>query len=301
MKSILTLLFCSIIAFSVAAQSLEGLAGEELATAVREQYRPSLDVSNISPEIATWFDDGLTNVWLAPQSWWGSETPTDYYNIVGGSMAFTEARSDYPPGELTRIASQGNGWGVGIGVIASQETNFWSPSNDRRGDLARRMMYMATLYPTKLWSGRAIMIFCDGSWPLLQGYGKRILLDWHRADPVDERELTECRAIAKSQGNENPFVTMPELAEYLWGIHVGEAYISTENRDRTPIKAIYSIASDQYVDFYSPYIDENSQWEVDGQTIDDNCIETEVLGVGVHELSFKNSNASGSIKITITP
>ncbi|MBD4634350.1 ribonuclease, partial [Xanthomonas citri pv. citri] len=60
--------------------------------------------------------------------------------------------------------------------------------------------------------------------PLLTPYGRELLLDWHRSDPVDDFELRRDNIIAGAQGVSNPFVTDPTLAEYVWGRYADQAY-----------------------------------------------------------------------------
>ena len=48
------------------------------------------------------------------------------------------------------------------------------------------------------------------------------LLDWHRKEPVDTWEENRNNIIYNSyQGNRNPFLDFPELAEHLWGTEMG--------------------------------------------------------------------------------
>ena len=51
---------------------------------------------------------------------------------------------------------------------------------------------------------------------------------WHNDDPVDATEIARDNLRAGIQGNNNPFVTHPELADYLWGEKAGEIYRPTE-------------------------------------------------------------------------
>ena len=43
------------------------------------------------------------------------------------------------------------------------------------------------------------------------------LLKWHTMDPVDRSERRRNDLIEEYQGNRNPFVDNPELAEAIWG------------------------------------------------------------------------------------
>ena len=51
----------------------------------------------------------------------------------------------------------------------------------------------------------------------LSAYGKAILLKWHRQDPVSQKEIDRNDGVEAVQGNRNPFIDYPYLAEYLWG------------------------------------------------------------------------------------
>ena len=44
-----------------------------------------------------------------------------------------------------------------------------------------------------------------------------VLLDWHRADPVSDKERCRMDVISDIQGNRNPYIDYPELVEYIWG------------------------------------------------------------------------------------
>ncbi len=44
-----------------------------------------------------------------------------------------------------------------------------------------------------------------------------MLLQWCRQDPVSQKEIDRNNVVEQYQGNRNPFVDFPELAEYVWG------------------------------------------------------------------------------------
>lgn len=74
------------------------------------------------------------------------------------------------------------------------------PHDALRGDVARALLYHQTLYPdpTRASALRTM---------------KSTLAQWMDDDPVDARELQRSTAIARRQGQPNPFVIAPELAE----------------------------------------------------------------------------------------
>ncbi|MBN2281744.1 MAG: endonuclease [Candidatus Marinimicrobia bacterium] len=80
----------------------------------------------------------------------------------------------------------------------------FEPREGVKGDIARAQLYFFTIYnetaDTSFWS-----------------FEKNTMLQWHRQDPVDEKELTRTWAIARYQDSlPNPFVIDSTLAQRLW-------------------------------------------------------------------------------------
>jgi hypothetical protein len=48
------------------------------------------------------------------------------------------------------------------------------------------------------------------------------MLSWHRQDPVSQKEVDRNNGIQKTQGNRNPFIDYPYLAEFIWGEMSGQ-------------------------------------------------------------------------------
>jgi endonuclease I len=44
-----------------------------------------------------------------------------------------------------------------------------------------------------------------------------MLLEWNALDPVDDLEKQRNKEGEKKQGNRNPFIDYPELANKIWG------------------------------------------------------------------------------------
>jgi len=49
-----------------------------------------------------------------------------------------------------------------------------------------------------------------------------VLIQWHRQDPVSEKEIKRADAVSNFQHNRNPFIDYPYLAEYIWGERAGQ-------------------------------------------------------------------------------
>ncbi|MDE6288210.1 MAG: endonuclease [Muribaculaceae bacterium] len=272
-----------------------------LAAALASAHRPPTLPER--PAVAEWWGHNTDTLYIVPSSWW-AETPRDVYNMLTAPHALVEAITYCVPGTVTDVTAHDEGWEVGLGEISSVATNMWRPSPDRRGDIARRYMYMALVYPRELWQGRAVMMFTDGGWPLLTPYAKALLLEWHRNDPVDRRELAENRVLAASQGNVNPFVEWPEVAEYLWGSHAGEEWTFPGDdpgpETLVPLKARYSKLADGRLWLHSPHVPQGAAWTLDGQPCE-SPVDLAGMATGRHELNFVTPETAGSMIFYLEP
>lgn len=272
-----------------------------LAAALASAHRPP--ALSAAPHVSAWWGNDTDTLFLVPESWW-RETPRDVYNMLVAPYSLVEASDFSVPGDVQDVLFADEGWVAGIGTISSVQTNMWQPAPDRRGDLARRYMYMALIYPRELWNGRALMFYTDGGWPLLTPYATGLLLDWHRADPVDDRERAENRVLAECQGNINPFVEWPEVAEYLWGDRVGEEWHFPGDDPVTEqpvsLKARYSKSADGKLWLSSPYLPRDAVWMLDGVPCE-SPVNLAEIAVGSHELHFETSATEGSMIFYLEP
>ena len=104
----------------------------------------------------------------------------------------------------------------------------FEPSEEYRGDFARAYFYIATAYEDFTWkSGTspfdAALAMDNDSYLEFKPWLIEVLLDWHRADPVSDKEICRADQISNIQHNRNPFIDYPELVEYIWGNKKGEA------------------------------------------------------------------------------
>ena len=84
---------------------------------------------------------------------------------------------------------------------------------------------MATCYKDQDFTagGKGYKVFINGTANFVNT-ALSLYLNWHRNDPVSDKEIRRNNAVAKKQGNRNPFVDEPELAEYIWGNKKSVAY-----------------------------------------------------------------------------
>ena len=170
-----------------------------------------------------------------PKSWWGSGKQPQYsdiFNIVPTDGYVNNQRSNYPYGVCeggTRLSNDGYvaKGRMGYSTRSGYSGRVFEPDDEYKGDFARAYFYMATCYNNVIsnWTQSGGNVFFAGnSYPVFTTYAIDLLLEWHRLDPVSEKETTRnCYAHAW-QGNRNPYIDHPELAEYIWGNKQGQSW-----------------------------------------------------------------------------
>lgn len=181
-----------------------------------------------------------------PKSWWKYNNDVEYtpaysdmWNLYPSDGSANMAKSNYPLGIVasgqetfdngcTKVGIPAAGYGGGSGMV-------FEPDDEYKGDFARGFFYMATVYDDIKWVSKYNWMFTAVSYPTLQPWAYNMLLQWARQDPVSQKERIRNDAVEKSQGNRNPFVDFPELAEYIWGTRTGEVFrISEQGGNVTP-------------------------------------------------------------------
>lgn len=128
---------------------------------------------------------------------------------------------------MTKVGAPKAGYGGGCG-------NVFEPDDEYKGDFARAIFYMATVYDDLHWTYD--YMFVSNTYPTLLPWAYNMLLQWSRQDPVSQKEIDRNNYVEQYQGNRNPFVDFPNLAEYIWGIRTEETFVlaDQENSDPTP-------------------------------------------------------------------
>ena len=99
------------------------------------------------------------------------------------------------------------------------------PADEYKGDFARAYFYIAACYGDSLvWigSGEPGVAMTNDGWQEFRPWLRDLLVEWHRMDPVSEKEKARAVEVNKIQGNRNPFIDYPELVEYIWGNKQGQ-------------------------------------------------------------------------------
>lgn len=183
-----------------------------------------------------------------PKSWYGGTTSgpgCDIFHLVPTDGKVNGMRSNYAFGEVSSASynKHGNKLGTAMNItivggntiagntgasISCSADKVFEPRNEYKGDFARG--YMGALLK---WAGDKAFTSGDGSKIFttsfstgsfgLTKYGVALLMKWHRQDPVSQKEIDRNNGIQQTQGNRNPFIDYPYLAEYIWGEKAGEA------------------------------------------------------------------------------
>lgn len=182
--------------------------------------------------------NGMNREHSFPKSWWGgaqNEAYTDLNHLYPSESAANLAKNNFPLGEVMTPTFQNGVTTVGYaysgqGGGASQ---VFEPADEYKGDFARTYFYMATCYQDYSW--KYTYMVQNGDYPTLRPWAYEMLLDWSRRDPVSQKEVMRNEAVYQIQGNRNPFIDFPELAEYIWGSRTGEVfYVKDQGGAITP-------------------------------------------------------------------
>jgi len=157
-----------------------------------------------------------------PKSWWGAyqnNAYNDLYHLYPADALANETKNNLPLGEVAGTASFDNGVvKVGVnGFLVGSLDKCFEPADEYKGDFARSYFYISTIYENLAPLMQSPMVFTNNTYPFWKPWALDLLLKWHRQDPVSPKELTRIEAIYNIQGNRNPFIDYPDLAEYIWG------------------------------------------------------------------------------------
>lgn len=180
---------------------------------------------------ASYVGQGLNREHSFPKSWFGGEVYpmyTDLMMIIPTDGFVNQRRSNYPYGVCNgtdAVTYTNEELGVTmLGKLGKSTYNGYSakvfePDDEYKGDFARIYFYMVTCYKSDVanWPGCDQLDYLDNNYKAFSNWSIQMLMEWHRADPVSAKELKRNEGVYVKQGNRNPYVDHPELAEYIWG------------------------------------------------------------------------------------
>lgn len=246
--------------------------------------------------------------WWKPESDMRFGVEHDLYNIYLSTPETAGLKADYAPGTVSEPRFDNGRWRVGYGYADGVRRMMWNPPAGYEGDVARVVMYMLTVYRSGLvtFGGPGGAYVSRESYPGINEWALRQLLAWHRSDPVDESERRRNAEFSKWQGNYNPFVEYPALAEYLWGYRCGAEFdcegadVGGDVSEPRPLKACYYL-DEPVIRLYHPAAAEGAVWKINGRVVADGYLDPSVIGTGLHELRFEADGVVGNVMIEIRP
>ncbi len=191
------------------------------------RYRPNQHGGSASQ-----VGEGFNREHSFPKSWFNDGTPmyTDLFHLYPTDIRVNNQRSNYPFGQCANGTRLTNGSLYGKGKLGSSTYPGYSgtvfePDDEYKGDFARTYFYMVTCYKNELssWTGSPQLNKANG-YKAFSTWSINMLMEWTRLDPVSEKEIKRNDAVQSKQGNRNPFIDHPELAEYIWGNKQGESW-----------------------------------------------------------------------------
>lgn len=212
-----------------------------------------------------------------PKSWWGSHEWAAYKDLnhlfpADGSTNLS--KNDNPLGIVSGTPTKDNGVSkIGPANYPAYTGNVFEPADQYKGDFARTYFYMATAYEhyKNLWDiTKPENMMQNNTYPVFKTWAVQLLLQWHRQDPVSPKELTRNEKVYSIQGNRNPFIDYPELAEYIWG-----------NKNETPFSFV------------------NSKISVTGKILNNNSI-LQFSKNQIRILNIKGANLTGAVSVVLS-
>lgn len=195
--------------------------------------------SNIPVSTSTQFGTYMNREHSLPKSWWGGSTTipayVDLFHLYPAEAVANQKKSNYPLGQVSTQTWTNGVSTLGKGVNSGGASYVFEPADEYKGDFARTYFYMVTCYQDMNWV--TTWQVANGAYPSLQQWAINLLLQWHRNDPVSQKEINRNEAVYQVQNNRNPFIDHPELAEYIWGNKTGQLWNpgGTTDPDKTPI------------------------------------------------------------------
>lgn len=182
-----------------------------------------------------------------PKSWFGGSTSgigCDIFHVVPTDGKVNGMRSAYVYGEVKGspeyTSLSGHKKGSGDAIFNARKTicaaagsttpcsagTVFEPVDQYKGDFARGYMGIMASWNRDMTQAEGAKFFKSTYTAAnnygLTAYGVALLMKWHREDPVSQKEIDRNNGIQMTQGNRNPFIDYPYLAEYIWGEHAGE-------------------------------------------------------------------------------
>ncbi|MGB5981726.1 MAG: endonuclease [Nonlabens sp.] len=168
------------------------------------------------------------------------------------------------------------------------------------GDVARALFYMDLRY-----NDLDLVIGNPSNSTTGQLGDLATLIQWHRDDPADDFEMNRNNVVYNWQNNRNPFIDLPDLAEFVYGNNMGQAFIlSNDQVDLQQIKLYPNPSKDS---FYLSGIQSESVVtiydmmgrKIKGFEVANNELISHDLKTGNYVVKIFNDNGSHSMQLIV--
>lgn len=199
--------------------------------------------------------EGMNIEHIFANSWWGHTVNSAYcdlFNLFPSDGTANGRKSNNPIGIVNGTVQFDNGV-IRVGKSDSYRSDSlitaWEPADNWKGDFARTYFYMATCYAHMAdeWqTTEGLLTVEPNAYPTLRPWVYELMLEWAAHDPVDEIERQRNEAVYRIQGNRNPFVDYPSLADYIWGDSVEYVFYIDK---QTEHPELFVPVADEPIDF----------------------------------------------------
>ncbi|MBX9449702.1 MAG: endonuclease [Taibaiella sp.] len=207
---------------------------------------------------------------IVAQSFFNGQYPmySDMHFVVPADARVNQRRSNYPFAEVgsSPAFTSLNGSKVGLSGTPGYTLTVFEPIDEFKGDIARMLMYVAVRYEPMIPyfdTTNSRNPFETRQEVALKQWQTDLLMSWHLADPVSEREVIRNDKVYALQGNRNPFVDHPEWAEAIWGSATDDVapqkpiYLATVSQGKTFIEIEWAETSESDLMGFEMYLNDS--------------------------------------------
>lgn len=197
---------------------------------VLEFYTHETMTTSLASKQGYWNREHVWPKSLSNSLWGTTGGGSDLHHIRPTEMTLNSKRGNDKYGEVstrTEVYSK-NTSGNNSKLGGYSSGGVFEPLNHTKGDAARIIMYVYTHYNKAGNVGGKTNGTGSGSYFGSLAFTNiisasntdaaiKLLLKWHKEDPVDPTETLRNEQVFKIQGNRNPFIDHPEYADAIWG------------------------------------------------------------------------------------
>ncbi|MFA7687835.1 MAG: endonuclease [Moheibacter sp.] len=245
-----------------------------------------------------------------PQGFFNEQLPmrTDLHQVVPTDGYVNNRRSNYPFGEVGSATwTSTNGSKVGSNTTPGYSGTVFEPIDEFKGDIARIMLYFATRYEDQVntsgWgSHTAPNNPLDGSDDqVYEDWFIDVLLSWHAADPVSQKEIDRNNKVYQIQGNRNPFVDHPEYVVMIWDPEAMNVSEFDSNKKiqvyPNPVNAVLNVKSDSKIESFELFDLSGKRLQSGKPNTNDLAIDMNRLPAGTYILQTTVHGKTSSQKV----